>query len=247
MENKKAKYEFTIFPAIDLRNGKVVRLAQGDPKRETIYAADPSSTALRWQKEGASYLHVVNLDGAFGESTASNELALSRIISSGLKIQLGGGIRDLSGIQRALSSGISRVIIGTAAINNPSFIDVAMRNFGEEKIVIGIDARDGRVQIRGWAQATKLDAVDLGRKMYARGVRWCVFTDVERDGISSGLNIPATVELARETGLRVIASGGVASLVDVVNAAKAGLAGVIIGRAIYEGTFTLKEALDCVR
>jgi phosphoribosylformimino-5-aminoimidazole carboxamide ribotide isomerase len=243
----KTMAEFTIFPAIDLRNGKVVRLAQGDPARQTVYADDPYETALRWQKDGAAYLHIINLDGAFGEATAANELALSQIINSGLKMQLGGGIRDLSGIQRALSAGVSRVIIGTAAINNPTLIDVAMRKFGSEKIVIGIDSRGGKVQIHGWAEGSNLKAIDLGRKMYAQGVRWCVFTDIERDGILSGLNIPATVEMARATGLHVIASGGVASLKDVSGAAKAGLAGVIIGRAIYEGTFTLKEALDCVR
>jgi len=243
VERNKTASEFTIYPAIDLRGGKVVRLAQGDPKRQTVYGDDPYETALDWQRQGAAWLHVVNLDGAFGETAAANELALAQILRIGLKVQFGGGLRDISGIKRALDAGVTRVVIGTAAIENPMLIDVAMRKYGPEKVAVGIDSRAGKAQIRGWEDSSKLDAIELGRKMFAQGVRWCVFTDVERDGVSTGVNIPATMELARETGLRVIASGGVASLRDVEKVAQAGLTGIIIGRALYEGTFSLREAL----
>ncbi len=234
---------FTIYPAIDLRGGKVVRLAQGDPKRQTVYGDDPLEMALRWKSEGAAWLHVVNLDGAFGESASANVSALSAILKAGLKVQFGGGMRELSGIQRALDAGVARVVIGTAAIENPALIDVAMRMHGPGKVVAGIDARNGMVKTRGWEQDSNLTTAELGRRIFAQGIRWCVFTDIERDGVSTGINIPATVKLAQETGLQVIASGGVASLGDVEAAALAGLPGVIIGRALYEGAFTLRSAL----
>jgi phosphoribosylformimino-5-aminoimidazole carboxamide ribotide isomerase len=235
--------QFTIYPAIDLRNGKVVRLSQGDPQRQTVYGDDPFEMARRWQSEGATWLHVVNLDGAFGESASVNEAAISEILKAGLRVQYGGGMRDISRIQRALDAGVARVVIGTAAIEDPSLIDVAMRMFTAEKVAVGIDARAGKVKTRGWEQDSKLDAIELGRRIFAQGVHWCVFTDIERDGVSTGVNLPATARLAQETGLQVIASGGVASLRDVEAAAQAGLPGIIIGRALYEGAFTLPSAL----
>jgi len=247
MEETKEVTEFLVYPAIDLRGGKVVRLAQGDPKRQTVYGDDPLEIARRWQAEGATWLHVVNLDGAFGDSTAANELALSEILRTGLKVQFGGGMREVSGIQRAMDAGVARVVIGTAAIENPSLIDVAMRIYGPNQVVIGIDARAGLVKTRGWEKDSQLDALDLGRRISAQGVRWCVFTDIERDGVSTGVNIPATVKLARATGLQVIASGGVASLRDVEAAARASLPGIIIGRALYEHAITLKSALALER
>jgi phosphoribosylformimino-5-aminoimidazole carboxamide ribotide isomerase len=247
VEGKEAMDEFIIYPAIDLRGGKVVRLAQGDPKRQTVYNDDPFETARRWQSEGASWIHVVNLDGAFGESTADNIRALEAILKVGLQVEFGGGMRELSGISRSLEAGVARVVIGTAAIENPSLIDVAMRIYGPEKIAVGIDARSGMVKIRGWGEGSKLKAADLGRRIFAQGVRWCVFTDIERDGVSTGVNVPATAALARDTGLLVIASGGVASLRDVEAVAEAGLPGVIIGRALYEGSVNLKETLDLAR
>jgi phosphoribosylformimino-5-aminoimidazole carboxamide ribotide isomerase len=245
MKNNLRSSVFTVYPAIDLLGGKVVRLAQGDPKRQTVYGDDPVETARRWKSEGAAWLHVVNLDGAFGESTSANESALAGILKVGLKVQFGGGMRDLSGIQRALDAGVTRVVIGTAAIENPTLIDVAMRIVGPERVVVGIDARGGLVKTRGWEQDSKLEAAELGRRIFSTGIRWCVFTDIERDGVSTGVNITETVKLARETGLQVIASGGVASLADVEAAARAGLPGIIIGRALYEGTFALREALEC--
>jgi phosphoribosylformimino-5-aminoimidazole carboxamide ribotide isomerase len=222
-------------------------LAQGDPNRETVYSDDPLETARRWESEGAVWLHVVNLDGAFGEATAANGLALAEILRVGLKVQLGGGMRNIDGISRALDSGVSRIVIGTAAIENPKLVDVAMRKFGPEKIAAGIDARGGKANIRGWTASSSVSAVDLGKRLAEQGVRWCVFTDIERDGVSAGVNIPATVDLAEQTGLQVIASGGVSSAEDVAAAARAGLPGIIIGRALYEGSLTLQAALETLR
>jgi phosphoribosylformimino-5-aminoimidazole carboxamide ribotide isomerase len=235
--------EFVIYPAIDLRGGKVVRLAQGDPKRQTVYSDDPLEAARRWQGEGAEWLHVVNLDGAFGEKTAANGLALADILRTGVKVQFGGGMRDLSGIGRALDAGVARVVIGTAAIENPKLIDVAMRKYGPEKIAAGIDALGGKARIQGWKADSRISASDLGRRLFSQGIRWCVFTDIDRDGVSTGVNVTATVELAQQTGLQVIASGGAASIKDVEAVSTAGLYGVIIGRALYEGSFSLKAAL----
>ena len=247
MDKNPDRPPFTVFPAIDLRGGKVVRLAQGDPGRQTVYGDDPLETAKRWQSEGAAWLHVVNLDGAFGTATMANELALAQILGLGLKVQFGGGMRDISGIKRALDAGVTRVVIGTAAIENPMLVDVAMRKYGAEKVVIGIDALAGKARVRGWKEGSKVDPIELGKKVFAQGVRWCVFTDIERDGMTAGVNLPVTLELAQGTGLQVIASGGVASLRDVQSVAKAGLPGVIVGRALYAGAFTLKQALDSVR
>jgi len=232
-----------VYPAIDLRHGRVVRLAQGDPKRETKYADDPLSVSRRWQEAGAQWLHVVNLDGAFGEHSQENLVALENILTTGLRIQFGGGVRDLAGIRHVLELGVSRVVVGTAAVRNPELVETALRTFGAERIVLGIDARAGKVRIHGWKEDTPVTAVELGQRWAAQGIRWAIFTDVTRDGMSSGVNLRATTQLAHATGLQVIASGGVASLDDVQQAYEAGLSGVIIGRALYEGQVALEDAL----
>jgi phosphoribosylformimino-5-aminoimidazole carboxamide ribotide isomerase len=232
-----------VYPAIDLRHGRVVRLAQGDPKRETEYADDPLSVSRRWQEAGAQWLHVVNLDGAFGEHSQENLVALENILTTGLRIQFGGGVRDLAGILHALEVGVSRVVVGTAAVQNPEVVETALRTFGSERIVLGIDALAGKVRIHGWEEDTPVTAVELGQRWAAQRMRWAVFTDVTRDGMSSGINLRATTQLARATGLHVIASGGVASVEDVRQAYEAGLSGVIIGRALYEGQVALEDAL----
>jgi phosphoribosylformimino-5-aminoimidazole carboxamide ribotide isomerase len=235
---------WNIYPAIDLRHGRVVRLKQGDPNQETKYADDPLIVARRWQEAGADWLHVVNLDGAFGEQGKENPIALERILTTGLSVQFGGGLRDLIGVRRALDLGVSRVVIGTAAVKNPALVESALDAFGPEQIALGIDAREGQVHTHGWKQAASMTAVELAQQWAAQGVRWIIFTDVARDGMGSGLNLEATVQLAQETGLHVIASGGVASLEDVRQTFEAGLSGVIIGRALYEGQITLREALS---
>jgi len=238
---------FTIYPAIDLRGGKVVRLKEGDPARLTAYSADPAETARRWLNAGASWLHVVNLDGAFGENDTANRLALETILKLGAQVQFGGGMRSLAAIEHAIELGVSRVVLGTLAIEQPDIVAEVLGKFGAEKIAVGIDARDGLVRVRGWKEGSGIAATDLALQMQALGLRTVIFTDVSRDGLGSGLNIPSTRELAETSGLAVIASGGVHTLEDVIAAREANLAGVIIGRALYEGTIDLKETLTTLK
>jgi len=232
-----------IYPAIDLRGGKVVRLKEGDPARLTAYSDDPAETARRWLEAGAQWLHVVNLDGAFGESEDVNLSALESILKLGARVQFGGGMRSLESIEAALSLGVSRVILGTIAIEQPEIVRDALTRFGAEKIAVGIDARDGLVRTRGWKDDSGIPAFDLARQMRTLGLATAIFTDVSRDGLGSGLNIAATRELADASGLDVIASGGVHTIADVKATKDAGLAGCIIGRALYEGTIVLKDVL----
>jgi len=235
--------EFTIYPAIDLRQGRVVRLAQGDPGRETSYSDDPLQVAQRWEAAGAIWLHCVNLDGAFGEKGKQNHQALTRILETPLSVQFGGGIRDIPSITQAFDLGASRVVVGTAFVEAPDFVLAALEQFGPERVAVGIDARDGIAQIRGWQEAAMITAEDLAQRWADMGGRWLIFTDISRDGMGSGVNVDATTALADSTGLRVIASGGVRTLSDVQRVRDAGLAGVIIGRALYEGHIELSDAL----
>jgi len=235
---------FTIYPAIDLRGGKVVRLKEGDPARMTSYSDDPSETARQWLDAGVQWLHVVNLDGAFGESDNANRNALDAILKLGMRVQFGGGIRSLNAIDEALSLGVSRVILGTIAIENPDVVADAMKRFGAERIAVGIDARDGLVRTRGWKADSGMPALDLALQMRTFGLATVIFTDIRRDGLGSGLNIAATRELSEKSGLDVIASGGVHTIEDVIAAKDAGLAGCIIGRALYDGTVELERALQ---
>jgi len=235
--------EFVIYPAIDLRQGRVVRLAQGDPGRETSYSDDPLRVARRWEAAGATWLHCVNLDGAFGEKGKRNHQALTRILETPLSVQLGGGIRDMASIAQSLDLGASRVVVGTGFVEDPDFVLAALEKFGPERVAVGIDARDGIAQIRGWQEAAMVMAEDLAERWADMGGKWLIFTDISRDGMGSGVNVDATTALADSTGLRVIASGGVKTLSDVQRVRDAGLAGVIIGRALYEGHIELTAAL----
>lgn len=235
--------DFTIYPAIDLRQGRVVRLRQGDPDRQTTYDDGALATARRWKEAGARWLHVVNLDGALGEAGRRNGAALARILTAGLPVQFGGGLRDLADIRRALGLGVARVVLGTVAVEEPELVREALAEFGPERVVVGIDARDGLVRVRGWQAATPLRAEALARRWAEMGGRWLVFTDIARDGVGGGVNVEATAALSRETGLRVVASGGVAGLEDVRRVLQAGLDGVIVGRALYDGALDLAEAL----
>jgi phosphoribosylformimino-5-aminoimidazole carboxamide ribotide isomerase len=237
---------FVIYPAIDLRQGQVVRLKEGNPERMTAYSDDPGETALRWLEAGAAWLHVVNLDGAFGENDEANRRALESILKRNGQVQFGGGMRSLDGIARAIHLGVSRVILGTIAVEQPEIVEAAIREFGADRIAVGIDARDGLVRIHGWQSEGGLSAKDLAVRLQRLGLHTVIFTDVSRDGLGSGLNIPATRELAEVSGLDVIASGGVHALEDVIAARDAGLAGVIIGRALYEGTIDLRTAISSV-
>lgn len=232
---------FTIFPAIDLRNGKIVRLAQGDPARQTTYGDDPRAQAQKFKDEGAAWVHVINLSGAFGEEASANLKALEAVLTVGLKVEFGGGLRDEESVKIPLEMGVERVFLGTAAIQNPALVDWALARYGAERIAADIGVRDGNVMIRGWQESTPLTLLEAGRRFKAQGLAWCVLTDVRRDGVGGGINLDSAVELQTATGLRVVASGGVSSLEDVRRVKQAGLAGVIIGRALYEGKITLAE------
>jgi len=239
---------FVIYPAIDLRGGKVVRLQEGDPARMTAYSENPAEAAQRWLNAGARWLHVVSLDGAFGESDKVNHSALRDILRVAKEldasVQFGGGIRSLETVESALSLGVSRVVLGTIAIEDPDTVANALMKFGAEQIAVGIDARDGLVRVRGWKENSGISATDLATQMRDLNLRTVIFTDVSRDGVGKGLNISATHELADGSGLDVIASGGVHTVEDVMAARNANLAGVIVGRALYEGTIDLKSALE---
>lgn len=241
--------KFTIFPAIDLRNGRVVRLEQGDPERETVFGNDPVKMAQRWIDAGAKWLHVVNLDGAFDEAGAANWAVLPAICELDAKVQFGGGIRSLEDIERALKAGARRVILGTVATEKPNIVRQAIDKFGKSKIMVGIDAHNGRVKTRGWQRDTAMNPVDLGKEMKELGVKTLIYTDIGRDGLMGGVNVQATVQLSQVTGLEVIASGGVAALEDIRRCyarAEHGLVGVITGRAIYDGSMDLEEALRLI-
>lgn len=242
--------EFTVFPAIDLRQGQVVRLQHGDPQRQTVFGTDPLQIARRWARDGAQWLHVVNLDGAFSSGGAQNLALLPRLAQVGPRLQFGGGIRSPQDGQRALDAGVSRIILGTVAVEEPEMVAQMVSRFGAERVLVALDAREGIVRTQGWQTDSGLHTEDLGRRMAECGVRTVIHTDIGRDGVLTGVNAPASASLARATGLRVIASGGVASLQDILRAhdhAAAGVVGVITGRALYEGRVDLAQALAAVR
>ncbi len=236
-----------IYPAIDLRHGRCVRLQQGDAAAETVFADDPVDAARRWADEGAEWLHIVNLDGALGEASAANLASLERILAAvDVPVQFGGGLRSADDVGRLLDLGVARAILGTVAVREPAVVEQALARYGPEAVVVGIDAREGQVAIHGWQETSALSATALGQRMAEMGVVHVVYTDVARDGMLSGVNLDATGALARETGLRVIASGGVATLDDIraikTQEAK-GISGVIIGMALYRGHVDLAQAL----
>ncbi len=240
---------FTIYPAIDLRNGRVVRLQYGDPNKQTIFGDDPAAMGRKWLDAGAEWLHVVNLDGAFDEKGAANWAVLPELCRLRAKVQFGGGIRTLADVERALAAGVNRVILGTAAVENPDLVAEAVARFGAEQVVVGIDARDGVVKTRGWVQDTAVSPAQLGQQMKERGVQTVIYTDISRDGVLTGVNAAATAQLAQKTGLNVIASGGVASLDDILRCHalyRQGVTGVIMGRALYDGKIDLAQAVTAV-
>ena len=232
-----------LLPAIDLRHGRVVRLSQGEPARETVYGDDPVAVARRFVAEGARWVHVVDLDRAFGEG--DNSELVGRVIAAvagGARVQVGGGLRTLDRIEQALGLGAARVVIGTAAVREPELLTQALAVAGTERIAVGIDARDGIIAIRGWRETAGEPARAVAERVVEQGVSTLVYTDVARDGMLQGPDLDGALAL-QVLGARVIASGGIASLDDLRGIREAGLAGAIVGRAIYEGRFTVGEAV----
>ena len=232
-----------VFPAIDLKAGQVVRLAEGDMARATIYGEDPAAQAEAFARAGATHLHVVDLDAAFaGESVNGNAVAAILDRFPG-KVQLGGGIRNRAAVERWLELGVTRVVIGTAALEDPDFVrETAAAHPG--RVVVAVDARDGFVATKGWADVSTVPVAELGRRFEDAGVAALLFTDVGRDGLLKGCNVEATVALAAEVAIPVIASGGVAGIEDIhALAGKPGIEGVITGRALYDGRLDLAEAI----
>jgi phosphoribosylformimino-5-aminoimidazole carboxamide ribotide isomerase len=238
-----------LFPAIDLKNGFCVRLEQGDMARATIFHRDPAEQARSFVAQGFDYLHVVDLDGAFA-GRPMNAAAVDRVLAAvKIPLQLGGGIRDRATVEKWLGNGVARVIIGTAAVRDPALVKEAAKKY-PGRIAVGLDARDGKVAVEGWAHTSELSALDLARRFEDAGVAALIYTDVARDGMLKGLNLEATLALADAVAIPVIASGGLASLDDVraLLAPRANkLAGAIVGRALYDGRLDAAAALQLVR
>ena len=238
----------TLYPAIDLKDGQAVRLLQGDFDRLTVYAPDPGAQAREFADSGCQWIHVVDLDGAVaGESR--NNVAVQAILETGVKVQLGGGIRTMQTIETWLSIGISRVVLGTVALKNPELVKEAA-SFFPGQIAVGADAREGMVAAEGWLETSQVKTVDLVRRFEDCGVAAVIFTDIARDGALTGVNAKATSELASAVSIPVVASGGVRGLEDIsacAALAHTGLEGVITGRALYDGRVDLKQALAVAR
>ncbi|MCK4536221.1 MAG: 1-(5-phosphoribosyl)-5-[(5-phosphoribosylamino)methylideneamino]imidazole-4-carboxamide isomerase [Desulfuromonadales bacterium] len=238
-----------VIPAIDLKEGKCVRLEQGLMEKDTVYSDDPAAMARHWQDEGGELLHLVDLDGAFAGVPKNREAIRAIVAAVDIPTELGGGIRDLATIKAYLELGIDRVILGTVAKENPALVNEACRQFPGH-IVVGIDAKGGKVAVRGWAEVTEKLAVDLAREMEGFGVSAIIYTDIARDGMMQGPNLEATKTLAEAISIPVIASGGVSSIEDIRNLITieaSGIEGVITGKAIYTGSLNLREAVALTR
>ena len=238
-----------LFPAIDLKNGEAVRLEQGDMARATVFNRDPAAQARAFETQGFEYLHIVDLDGAFA-GKPMNAAAVERILKDvKIPVQLGGGIRNTATVEAWLDKGVTRVIIGTAAVRDPPFVKQAARDYPGQ-VAVGLDARDGKVAVDGWAETSELSALDIARRFEDAGVAAIVYTDIARDGLLMGLNLDATIGLAETISIPVIASGGLASIADIkaLLAPRAKkLAGAIAGRALYDGRLDAAEALKLMR
>lgn len=232
-----------IYPAIDIKNGQCVRLRQGKFDDVTVYGSDPAEMAKKFAAEGASYLHVVDLDGA-RMGAGMNRSAIKKIVEAlSIPVQTGGGIRTLKDIEEIISTGVSRVILGTSAVSNPQVVREAVELYGSSRIAVGIDAMNGKVAIHGWEKLSDVPAIELCLQMKEMGVKTIIYTDITKDGMMIGPNIESTKEIAAATGLDIIASGGISSMEDIERAKAAGAAGVIIGKALYQGSVVLAEAV----
>ena len=238
-----------LFPAIDLKDGLAVRLEQGDMARATVFHRDPATQAATFEAQGFEYLHIVDLDGAFAGKPV-NAAAVERILETiSIPVQLGGGIRAMATIEGWLGKGVTRIIIGTAAVRDPALVKDVARRF-PERVAVGLDARDGKVAVEGWAESSELTVLDIARRFEDAGVAAIIYTDIARDGLLKGLNFDATIALAEAVSIPVIASGGLASIEDVkalLEPRAKKLAGAIVGRALYDGRLDATEALRLVR
>jgi phosphoribosylformimino-5-aminoimidazole carboxamide ribotide isomerase len=237
--------EFLLYPAIDIRGGKAVRLLRGDYNAMTVYNDNPASVAKGFEEQGARFIHVVDLDGA-KEGSQQNRAVIAEVVKSvQVPVQVGGGIRNGETLEALFALGVSRCILGTAAVEKPDFVKDALKEYGE-KIAIGIDAKDGMVAVNGWLETSSVSAIELGQQLKQWGATRIIFTDISRDGTLTGPNIPAIVEMAKHTELSVIASGGVKETSDLLKLAEyrnQGVAGAIIGKAIYTGNIDLRQAI----
>jgi phosphoribosylformimino-5-aminoimidazole carboxamide ribotide isomerase len=238
-----------LFPAIDLKEGHCVRLEQGDMARATVFNLDPAAQAASFAAQGFEYLHVVDLDGAFAGKPMNAHAVEAMLAAVSMPVQLGGGIRDLKTVEAWLAKGITRVIIGTAAVRDPELVKAAAKKF-PGRIAVGLDARDGKVAVQGWAETSEVTALDIAGRFEDLGVAAIIFTDISRDGLLKGLNLDATIALAERISIPVIASGGLASLDDVkalLAPHAKNLAGAIVGRALYDGRLDPQAALALIR
>jgi phosphoribosylformimino-5-aminoimidazole carboxamide ribotide isomerase len=236
---------FSLFPAIDLRHGRCVRLERGEAERETVYGTDPFAVAQEFAAAGAEWVHVVDLDAAFGDG--SNRALIRRIAEAGaVRVQTGGGLRSEPDLEAVLDAGVSRAVIGTAAIENPALVRRAVERWGSERIAVGLDARGRRPAVRGWREESAADLFELAGSLVGLGVGTLIYTDIDRDGMMSGPNLETAVELAERTGAEVIVSGGIGSpdhLRAVAASRDRGIGGAVLGKALYEGRIPLAEAL----
>lgn len=236
-----------IYPSIDLRGGKVVRLREGDPNRQTVFSDDPVATAHEWIADGAAWIHMVNLDGAFATAN-DNGAILEAVAKLNVKVQFAGGLRSLDDIALTLERGASRVILGTIAVQQPDIVAQAVQRWGAEAVGVALDARDGKVTTHGWQQSAGVTPVEFGRQMRTLGAKHALYTDVSRDGLLGGSNVEGTIALGRDTGLNVIASGGVSTVEEIRALANSGaVAGAVIGMALYERRLSLRDALNAAK
>ena len=240
-----------LYPAIDLKGGHVVRLEQGKADAETIYADDPAGPARQFKEAGAEWIHVIDLDGAF-TGRQENAPAVEAILESGLKVELGGGIRSIDVIKHWLGLGVQRVVIGTKAVTDPNFLHECLHHFSADNIAVGIDAKDGKVAVKGWIEKVDLLAVEFGYTVQETGIHTIIYTDISRDGMLTGPNFEAQEEMLRALEVEIIASGGVASIEDIrkfteLKKTHANLNGVITGRAIYDDRLDVAEAIRLIR
>jgi phosphoribosylformimino-5-aminoimidazole carboxamide ribotide isomerase len=233
-----------IFPAIDIKNGQCVRLRQGSFQDMQVYSEKPVKVAKLWEASGASFIHIVDLDGALMGRSVNDEVIKKIVKEINIPVQVGGGIRSIKDIDYKLSLGIKRVIIGTKAVSDPAFIKEALQTFGADRIVIGIDAKDGMVAIEGWEKISSYNAVSLAKDMGKAGVRTIIYTDISRDGMLSGPNIMHTKIMVQESGLDIIASGGISSLKDLEKLQEINVYGAVIGKALYEEKINLHMAIS---